>query len=152
MALFRRCIVLIWSNIKVNIYCQAWCKAVENDSTFIIFHCGSLEVIGIRHRATQTLYLSDPIDVNHCQLPGYGSIQMALYMSILEDAKDRVSQQIRVERGSMLSTGKKRKRRQSGGNWFGSRKRHRSRKVTGKKVMTKTDLEVNKLFKIVCKC
>ncbi|KAJ7155835.1 hypothetical protein C8R46DRAFT_1295921 [Mycena filopes] len=41
---------------------HAWSRAVSRDSTVIVFHSGNFERIGIRDRATQTLYLSDLIE------------------------------------------------------------------------------------------
>ncbi|KAJ6614728.1 hypothetical protein B0H10DRAFT_130605 [Mycena sp. CBHHK59/15] len=40
---------------------QIWAQAVKHDTTFLVLHCGNYEYIGIRHRATQTLYLSELI-------------------------------------------------------------------------------------------
>lgn len=59
------------------------------DTTFIIFHCGKYERIGVRHRATGTLFLSNLIDVHSCRDPGYGKIQAGLYLLIIKDAMER---------------------------------------------------------------
>ncbi|KAF9464919.1 hypothetical protein BDZ94DRAFT_1307629 [Collybia nuda] len=71
---------------------HAWLRAVYRDSTFIIFHCGTLERIALRHRGTQTLYISDLIDVAHCKNPGYGKLHIGLYMAIMYDVLDRTQQ------------------------------------------------------------
>jgi hypothetical protein len=63
---------------------------VESDATFIIFNCGNYERIGFRHRGSQTLFLSDLINVSKSSNPGYGQIQIGLYMAILRDALDRI--------------------------------------------------------------
>lgn len=63
---------------------------------------------------------------------------MALYMSILEDAKDRVAQQKLVEETPDIS--KKRKRRHPEGIWFGSRKR---RRTGGKKSIARRESRVD---------
>ena len=60
-----------------------------DDTTFIIFHCGKYERIGVRHRATGTLFLSNLIDVHGCRDPGYGKIQVGLYLLIIRDAMER---------------------------------------------------------------
>ncbi|KAJ8701786.1 hypothetical protein PTI98_000539 [Pleurotus ostreatus] len=69
---------------------HAWATATRRDSTFIIFQCGNLERIGVRHRASQTLYLSDIVDVPNMADPrAYTELQVSLYMSILDDAMRR---------------------------------------------------------------
>ena len=60
-----------------------------DDTTFIVFHCGTYERIGVRHRETGTLFLSDLIDVHSCRDPGYGKIQTGLYLLIIKDAMER---------------------------------------------------------------
>ncbi|KIM39071.1 hypothetical protein M413DRAFT_29639 [Hebeloma cylindrosporum] len=66
---------------------KAWSRAVQNDATFIVFHCGKYERIGFRHRKTQTLYLSELIDpsVQEC----YGKMQIGLQIAILKDLLNR---------------------------------------------------------------
>ncbi|PPQ76535.1 hypothetical protein CVT24_010934, partial [Panaeolus cyanescens] len=41
---------------------RAWCRAVENDATFIVLNDGVSEHIGIRHRASNTMFITEPID------------------------------------------------------------------------------------------
>ena len=60
-----------------------------DDTTFIVFHCGKYERIGVRSRTTGTLFLSNLIDVHSCRDPGYGKIQVGLYLLIIRDAMDR---------------------------------------------------------------
>ena len=68
---------------------QAWAQAVENDTTFIILNCGRYERIGIRHRASQTLYLSGLIDPVNTQDPRYRKLHVALNMAIVRDVLER---------------------------------------------------------------
>ncbi|KAF4573544.1 hypothetical protein AB1N83_009777 [Pleurotus pulmonarius] len=71
---------------------HAWVTACRRDSTFIIFQCGNYERIGIRHRASQTLYLSDLISVPSIMEPGsYTKLHLGLYVSIIRDALDRAT-------------------------------------------------------------
>jgi hypothetical protein len=58
----------------------------------IVFSCGSLERIAVRHRASRSLFVSDLIDVSHCTEPKYGALHLNLYMAIVQDARDRVMQ------------------------------------------------------------
>lgn len=74
-------------------FSQAWAEAVRQDSTVIIFNCGNYERIGIRHRTTQTLYLSQLIKTYRCKDPPYGKLHIGLYMAAFEDAVDRAAQQ-----------------------------------------------------------
>ena len=68
---------------------QAWAKAVETDSTFIILNCGRYERIGFRHRASQTLYLSELVDPVNTQDPRYRKLHVALNMAIVRDVLER---------------------------------------------------------------
>ncbi|KAJ3515649.1 hypothetical protein NLJ89_g1617 [Agrocybe chaxingu] len=68
---------------------HAWCRAADIDATFITFHCGKSERIGIRHRSSQTLYLSDPIDPAHCKNPAYGKLHLGLHLLAVKDAFER---------------------------------------------------------------
>ncbi|KAG9222163.1 hypothetical protein CCMSSC00406_0009024 [Pleurotus cornucopiae] len=71
---------------------HAWVTACRRDSTFIIFQCGNYERIGVRHRATRTLYLSDVIDVPNITDPSsYTELHLNLYILILQDAIQRAA-------------------------------------------------------------
>ena len=52
----------------------------------IIFHSGNFEFIAIRHRESRTLYISDILHVPHLSHPGYGKVQIGIYLEALEDA------------------------------------------------------------------
>ncbi|TFK58178.1 hypothetical protein BDN72DRAFT_884279 [Pluteus cervinus] len=67
---------------------HAWQLAVRNDATVIVFNCGNYERVGIRHRATQTLYLSKMIDISRFR-PSYAKLHLGLQMSIVKDVLDR---------------------------------------------------------------
>ncbi|KAH9487245.1 hypothetical protein JR316_0001314 [Psilocybe cubensis] len=78
------------SRVDVDQYIQhAWARAVETDSTFIVINCGVYERIGIRHRASQTLFISPLIDPTKCNDPAYGKLHIGLYIAIAEDMIDR---------------------------------------------------------------
>ncbi|KAJ3864299.1 hypothetical protein EV359DRAFT_81551 [Lentinula novae-zelandiae] len=65
---------------------RAWARAVDIDATFIILHRGTTEIICIRHRASQTLFVSEIIDTS---VKYYGKLQIALYAAILKDRVER---------------------------------------------------------------
>ncbi|KAG6901628.1 hypothetical protein C0995_009796 [Termitomyces sp. Mi166 len=88
---------------------RSWARSVEYDTTFIIFHCGNFERIGFRHRRSQTLFLSELLDIPNCENPAYGGIHAGLYVSILQDVMDRTSQEQIAEEAIRTRT-KKRKR------------------------------------------
>ncbi|KAJ3515655.1 hypothetical protein NLJ89_g1625 [Agrocybe chaxingu] len=90
---------------------RAWTRAAETDSTFIVFHCGRYERIGIRHRGTQTLYLSELIDTVLCSDPTYRSLQVALLLAIVKDMLDR-SDALDWEEGDDASARAKKRRRE----------------------------------------
>ncbi|KAG6876259.1 hypothetical protein C0992_000294 [Termitomyces sp. T32_za158] len=76
---------------------RAWAQAVEHDTTFIVFHCGNYERIGFRHRESQTLFISSLIDIHNCSDPYYGELQAGLYVSIVQDAINRIKRQHELE-------------------------------------------------------
>jgi hypothetical protein len=72
---------------------QAWAEAVNEDATFLIFNSGTYEVIGIRDRATQTLYVTNVIKTTSSEC-NYGKLQTGLFIAAIRDAKER-SQKLR---------------------------------------------------------
>ena len=62
-------------------------------------HAGLFEYIGVRHRATQRLYISELIDVHNCQDPGYGQLQVGIYIAALEDTMNRALQMGKEDSG-----------------------------------------------------
>ncbi|KAF7298926.1 Protein kinase domain-containing protein [Mycena indigotica] len=64
----------------------AWAKAVENDATMIVFNCGNHERLAVRHRGTQTLYISELYDTTKCAEPGYAKLHVGLYLAQVFDA------------------------------------------------------------------
>lgn len=74
---------------------QAWAEAVHGDTTFIVMQSGNLELIGVRHRATQTLYMA-PLRQIHVDKqytgPSYGKLHTGLYIAALRDAINRALQ------------------------------------------------------------
>lgn len=70
-----------------------------------MFHCENYDRIGARRRETQTIYLSDLIDVKRCKDPAYGKPQVNLYSAAMQDAKER-SKHVKE---SLESTGKRRR-------------------------------------------
>ncbi|KAF9040223.1 hypothetical protein BDZ89DRAFT_1129141 [Hymenopellis radicata] len=69
---------------------KAWVHAVRIDATAVIFDCGNFLRIGIRHRKSQTLFLSSLIDIRTCKDPSYGSLWTALHIAIASDAVKRL--------------------------------------------------------------
>ncbi|TFK66382.1 hypothetical protein BDN72DRAFT_149419 [Pluteus cervinus] len=65
---------------------HVWRLATQKDTTIVVLNCGNYERIGIRHRSSQTLYLSDVIDVTK---PGYGKLHLGILMSAVVDALNR---------------------------------------------------------------
>jgi hypothetical protein len=47
----------------------------------------------LRHRGNQTLYVSDLIEPSACTNPGYGKLQVGVYVAGIQDAIDRKKQQ-----------------------------------------------------------
>ena len=57
-----------------------------------MLQAGNYEYIGIRHRKTQTLYLSDLIKPPTCSNPCYGKLHVGICMAAIQDAMDRAIQ------------------------------------------------------------
>lgn len=69
---------------------QAWAEAVMNDTTFLIFHAGNFEYIGIRHRQSKTLYLSNLISTAHKhKSPTYNRMTVGLFLAAYKDTLAR---------------------------------------------------------------
>ena len=68
---------------------QTWTEAVNDDATFVVINAGNLEIIGKRDRATQSLYISNVIDVTACD---YGKLHTGLYIAAIRDARNRTTQ------------------------------------------------------------
>ena len=73
-------------------FTKAWAQATKADSSIIVLQSGNHEFIGIRHRRTRTLYISDLIEPHACQEPAYGKLHVGLYMAAARDAIDRERQ------------------------------------------------------------
>ena len=73
---------------------QAWAQAVRVDGTIIVLHSGNHELICVRHRDTQTLYVSDLIEPPTCKDPGYGKLQVGIYVAAIQDMMDRTKQRL----------------------------------------------------------
>jgi hypothetical protein len=59
------------------------------DPTLIILHSGNYEYVAVRHRETQTLFLSDIYEPYALIDPGYGKLHIGIYISAVQDALDR---------------------------------------------------------------
>ena len=91
--------VSLWSTKMCTT--QAWAQGVHTGSTILVLHSGNYELIGVRHRETQTLYLSHLIEPYKCK-PAYGKIHVGIYIAAVYDALDRVRQEIHAERANAV--------------------------------------------------
>lgn len=73
---------------------------MRQNTTIIVFHCGNFERIGIRHRESQTLFLSNLIDVVHCKDPAHGKLHTGLFIAAIEDGLDRARELREMETAS----------------------------------------------------
>ena len=61
----------------------------------------------VRHRVSQTLYVSQLIEPHACVDPGYGELQVGIYVAAIQDAMDRKQQpQAPVSHGALTSGSK----------------------------------------------
>ncbi|KAF8623404.1 hypothetical protein AX15_006392 [Amanita polypyramis BW_CC] len=68
---------------------QAWAQAVRVDGTVIVLHSGNQELVCLRHRQSQTLYVSELIVPSTCSDPGYGKLHIGIYIAAIQDMMDR---------------------------------------------------------------
>ncbi|KAF8504379.1 hypothetical protein F5888DRAFT_1655213 [Russula emetica] len=73
---------------------QTWAQAVRNKCTIMVMHSGNHEIVGIRHRKTQTLYVSHVIEPHCCSNSVYGKIQVGIYIAAMQETMDRARQDI----------------------------------------------------------
>jgi hypothetical protein len=82
---------------------------VRHDSTLIILHSGNFEYVCVRHRETQTLYISDLINIPYCANPGYGKLQIGIYIAAVQDAMQRAAQMSPVDQSADIKDASKEK-------------------------------------------
>lgn len=63
----------------------------------MILHSGNHELVGIRHRRTQTLYISHLIQPHSCADPAYGKLQVGIYIAAIRDTMDRAMQDVEAK-------------------------------------------------------
>ena len=56
----------------------------------------------VRHRKTQTLYVSDLIEPPTCKDPGYGKLQVGIYVAAIQDRIDRTKQRLQLSQPKSL--------------------------------------------------
>ncbi|KAG6878274.1 hypothetical protein C0993_009632 [Termitomyces sp. T159_Od127] len=82
--------------------CFAWAEAVVVDVTFIIIQAGNIEIICMRDRTNQSLYVTNVFNTGGRDYP-YHKLHTGLYIAAFRDAEDRAS---RIERGEIPFTWK----------------------------------------------
>lgn len=60
---------------------QVRAQATRVNTSVVVLHSGNHEVIGIRHRSSQTLYVSDVNIPYQCVNPGYGKIHVGIIIA-----------------------------------------------------------------------
>ncbi|KAF8625476.1 hypothetical protein AX15_005361 [Amanita polypyramis BW_CC] len=97
------------SNSNVE-FMQAWAQAVRVDGAVIVLHLGNHELVCLRHRRSQTLYVSKLIVPSSCSDPGYGKLHVGIYIAAIQDAMDRRQQRSESkppgDGGHLISGGK----------------------------------------------
>ena len=84
-----RCSIMSVKLILMITFIQAWAQAVHVDGTVIVIHSGNQELVCLRHRGSQTLYVSDIIVPSACVDPGYGKLHVGIYVAAIQDMMDR---------------------------------------------------------------
>ncbi len=84
-----------------------WAKAVAVDATFITLTGGNLEIICLRVRATQTLYISKVLCVDRQPFPSptHLALHTAIDIAAFNDAVSRgLTNEIHMEAGTLPAT------------------------------------------------
>ena len=63
---------------------------MRTDATIIVLHSGNYEFVCVRHRKSNTLYVSDIIHPPSCKAPAYGKLHIGLYIAAVHDAIERM--------------------------------------------------------------
>jgi hypothetical protein len=66
----------------------------------MVLYSGNHEIIGVRHRASQTLHVSEVIRPHESD-PAYGKIQVGIYIAAIMETIDRIGQQDAVAHTSV---------------------------------------------------
>jgi hypothetical protein len=74
-------------NTNCSGFRKTWAEAVHSDATLMIFSSGNFEFIGVRHRDSQTLFLSPLIEVQ--SIPTYAKLHTGLYIAAFRDTAAR---------------------------------------------------------------
>jgi hypothetical protein len=58
----------------------------------MVLNSGNWEVVCVRERRTQTLYVSDVFEPSTCKDPSYGKLHVGIGVAAIQDAMDRAKQ------------------------------------------------------------
>ncbi|TDL16197.1 hypothetical protein BD410DRAFT_832208 [Rickenella mellea] len=70
---------------------QSWAQAVMHNSTFILMTAGNYEIIAIRDREKQTVYVSEVIEPS--KYPCYMKLQVGFYVTAIKDLLSRLERE-----------------------------------------------------------
>ena len=82
---------------------RVWAQAVRLDATFIVLHSGNWELVCVRDRKSQTLYISDLIEPH--KYPEYGKLHVGIYIAAIQETIDRKKQLLNHPEDGNDSTG-----------------------------------------------
>jgi hypothetical protein len=122
-----------------------------------VFHSGNYELVCLRHRETQTLYVSDLIEPPTCKDPGYGKLQVGIYVAAVQDMIDHAKQRLHRSQpksfegddGGDPASGDNEKYDQNddcGNPYGGERKRGRFQGGAGRKDSSVNELDTTEIF------
>jgi hypothetical protein len=82
-------------NHAKDIVQQAWAQAVRLDVTFFVIHSGNYEIVCLRERESQTLYVSRLIQPH--EYHEYGKLHIGIYIAAIQETIDRMKQTSKKE-------------------------------------------------------
>ena len=72
-------------------------QATHVDCSIFVLNSRNHEFICIRHRRTQTLYISELIEPSVCKEPSYGKLHVGLFIAAVKDTIDRERQKCNAQ-------------------------------------------------------
>lgn len=69
---------------------------VRDDATYAVITSGNFEVVFRRHRASQTLYMSDVLEPSESEAPSHYHLHTSLIVASCLDVLDRVAELERI--------------------------------------------------------
>lgn len=72
-------------------YLKLWAEIVQHEATILILNSGNYEYVCVRHRKSNTLYISNLIHTPTTAKPHYGKLHTGIYIAAINDVMNRAA-------------------------------------------------------------